>query len=214
MLRRTPSWSTVVCLARIVMPFSRSRSPESMTRSTTAWFGAERAGLAEHRVDERGLAVVDVGDDGDVAQVGAGRGRSGGGVGHESDGSPGRWGQPIVPWNRRIPALAAGRYTRRHDRCRRDPVRDRRGRPRRHRWASRASAGWPTSPGPAAHCRWSSSSPDPDGAVAAALAGTEAVYGSPAPRRGRPGRPDGPRRRARRRPRSATRPRSCSGRRG
>ena len=36
--------------------------------------GAERAGLAEHRVDERGLAVVDVGDDGDVAQVGADRG--------------------------------------------------------------------------------------------------------------------------------------------
>ena len=30
---------------------------------------AERAGLAEHRVDERGLAVVDVGDDRDVAQV-------------------------------------------------------------------------------------------------------------------------------------------------
>ena len=33
--------------------------------------GPERAGLAEHRVDERGLAVVDVGDDGDVADVGA-----------------------------------------------------------------------------------------------------------------------------------------------
>src|SRR5262249_19440588 len=30
--------------------------------------GAERAGLAEHGVDQRGLAVVDVGDDGDVAQ--------------------------------------------------------------------------------------------------------------------------------------------------
>ena len=49
--------------------------------------GAERAGLAEHRVHERGLAVVDVGDDGDVAQVVAGRGRCGGGglgraVGH------------------------------------------------------------------------------------------------------------------------------------
>ena len=29
----------------------------------------ERAGLPEHRVDERGLAVVDVGDDRDVAQV-------------------------------------------------------------------------------------------------------------------------------------------------
>ncbi len=31
--------------------------------------GAEGAGLAQHGVDERGLAVVDVGDDGDVAQV-------------------------------------------------------------------------------------------------------------------------------------------------
>src|SRR6478672_11842916 len=38
MFRRTPAWTTVVCLARIVIPFSRSRSPESMTRSTTAWF--------------------------------------------------------------------------------------------------------------------------------------------------------------------------------
>ena len=32
----------------------------------------ERAGLAQHRVDERGLAVVDVGDDRHVAEVGAG----------------------------------------------------------------------------------------------------------------------------------------------
>ena len=54
------------------MPFSRSRSPESMTRSTTAWLDAEGAGLAEHRVDEGGLAVVDVRDDGDIAEVGAG----------------------------------------------------------------------------------------------------------------------------------------------
>src|SRR5215218_5396097 len=38
MFSRTPSTSIVVCLARIVMPFSRSRSPESMIRSTTAWF--------------------------------------------------------------------------------------------------------------------------------------------------------------------------------
>jgi hypothetical protein len=28
---------------------------------------AERAALVQHRVDERGLAVIDVGDDGDVA---------------------------------------------------------------------------------------------------------------------------------------------------
>ena len=75
---------SVVCLARIVMPFSRSRSLESITRSTTRLVGAEGAGLAEHRVDERGLAVVDVGDDGDVAQVvadgggGGGLGRAGG----------------------------------------------------------------------------------------------------------------------------------------
>ena len=35
--------------------------------------GAEGAGLAEHGVDEGGLAVVDVGDDGDIAD-GAGHG--------------------------------------------------------------------------------------------------------------------------------------------
>src|SRR4029453_10064157 len=48
--------------------------------------GAERPRLAEHRVDERGLAMVDVSDDGHVPDVGpggegGGRGR-GGGVGH------------------------------------------------------------------------------------------------------------------------------------
>ena len=32
-----------------------------------ALVGAEHAALAEHRVDQRGLAVIDVGDDGDVA---------------------------------------------------------------------------------------------------------------------------------------------------
>ena len=36
--------------------------------------------------------------------------------------------------------------------------------------------------------------PDPDGAVAAALAGSEAVYGTPAAARERARRPDGPRR--------------------
>ena len=72
------------------MPFSRSRSPESITRSTRAWFAAERAGLAEHRVDERGLAVVDVGDDRDVAEVVAdGGGRSGRGVGRDGGGHGG-----------------------------------------------------------------------------------------------------------------------------
>ena len=51
------------------MPFSRSRSFESMTRSTSGLVGAEDARLAQHEVDERGLAVVDVGDDGDVADL-------------------------------------------------------------------------------------------------------------------------------------------------
>ena len=55
------------------MPFSRSRSPESITRSATLLrlVGREGPGLAQHRVDERGLAVVDVGDDRDVPQVAA-----------------------------------------------------------------------------------------------------------------------------------------------
>ncbi len=37
--------------------------------------GPEGTGLAQHRVDERGLAVIDVGDDGDIADVGPDRGR-------------------------------------------------------------------------------------------------------------------------------------------
>src|SRR5699024_7304745 len=39
---------------------------------------AERTRLPEHRVHQGGLPVVDVGDDGHVAQVGAQRGRQGG----------------------------------------------------------------------------------------------------------------------------------------
>ncbi len=41
----------------------------------TLLVGAEDAGLAQHRVDERRLAVVDMGDDGQVAQVVAQRRR-------------------------------------------------------------------------------------------------------------------------------------------
>ena len=53
------------------MPRSRSWSIESMTRSVSCLVRGEHAGLAQHRVDERGLAVVDVGDDRHVADVGA-----------------------------------------------------------------------------------------------------------------------------------------------
>src|SRR6266480_455319 len=38
MLTVSPPWATAVFLARIVMPFSRSRSPESSTRSATRSF--------------------------------------------------------------------------------------------------------------------------------------------------------------------------------
>ena len=46
-------YSTVVCLARMVMPFSRSRSPESRTRSTTA-------SLARNTPDWRSIASTSV----------------------------------------------------------------------------------------------------------------------------------------------------------
>jgi hypothetical protein len=39
-----------------------------MTRSVTCLVGGEGAGLAQQLVDEGGLAVVDVGDDGDVSE--------------------------------------------------------------------------------------------------------------------------------------------------
>ena len=38
-----------------------------MTRSATCFVLAENAALAEHGVDQRGLAMVDVRDDGDIA---------------------------------------------------------------------------------------------------------------------------------------------------
>ncbi len=69
----SPCHSTEVHLARMVMPRSRSWSLESMARSTVRLVGAEHAGLGEQLVHQRGLAVVDVGDDGDVAQRHGGR---------------------------------------------------------------------------------------------------------------------------------------------
>ena len=51
------------------MPRSRSRSLESRMQFALELALAEQAGLAEHLVDQRGLAVVDVGDDGDVSNI-------------------------------------------------------------------------------------------------------------------------------------------------
>ena len=53
------------------MPFSRSSSPESMTRSpvVSSVPGPKAPASQSMGVDEGGLAVVDVGDNSDVAQV-------------------------------------------------------------------------------------------------------------------------------------------------
>jgi hypothetical protein len=51
----------------MVMPRSFSRSLESITRSIGALVVAERAGLLQQLVDEGGFAMVNVGDDRDVA---------------------------------------------------------------------------------------------------------------------------------------------------
>ena len=58
-----------VHLARMVMPRSRSRSLVSMAALGHLLVLAEGAGLLQQLVDERGLAVVDVGDDRDVAKL-------------------------------------------------------------------------------------------------------------------------------------------------
>ena len=63
-------------LARIVMPRSRSSSLESRMQLADELALAELAALAQQAIDQRRLAVIDVGDDGDIADVGAtGHGR-------------------------------------------------------------------------------------------------------------------------------------------
>ena len=51
------------------MPRSRSMSLESMTRSATCLVFPEYAALLEHLVHQGGLAMVNVGDDGNVADI-------------------------------------------------------------------------------------------------------------------------------------------------
>ena len=54
------------------MPRSRSSAFESITRSGDDLARIERAGLPQELVDQRGLAVVDVRDDRDVAKLDCG----------------------------------------------------------------------------------------------------------------------------------------------
>src|SRR6187399_656000 len=194
MFSRTPSWSTVVCLARMVIPFSRSRSPESMTRSTTAWF--ERnvpvwrksastrvvlpwstwATIATLRRSARTAVGV-----AEAAESGTGVYCS------KSNGTPdcpmdaGTWLSPD-----------AGRYTRVHDRCRRHPVRHRRRSGRGHaRPAPRATPGGPGLVGwRAPDRRAGTRSRRRRSGHAGRLGGGLRL---PCPARDRPDRPDGPR---------------------
>ncbi len=68
MLMRVSFQTTDVALARIVMPRSRSRSFGIHHPLGDPLIVAECAGLLEKPVDQRRLAMVDMGDDGDVAQ--------------------------------------------------------------------------------------------------------------------------------------------------
>lgn len=53
----------------MVIPRSRSRSPESITRFRDLLIGAEYAGLAEKLIDQGGFPVVNVRDNGDIAKI-------------------------------------------------------------------------------------------------------------------------------------------------
>ena len=130
------------------MPFSRSRSIESMTRSLTdallRLVGRERAGLPEHRVDERGLAVVDVGDDRDVAQVVSGCCRHGESARSVAGGDPGslRARAGAARTRRPCPRPSAGRPS--APRASRPAAG--RARPRRRPWTLRSrGSGWSAS---------------------------------------------------------------------
>jgi hypothetical protein len=69
MLMRVSFQTTEVALARMVMPRSLLEVVGVHHALGDALVFAEGAGLLQQLVDERGLAMVDVGDDGDVAQV-------------------------------------------------------------------------------------------------------------------------------------------------
>ena len=55
------------------MPRSRSRSLRVDRALLHLLVGAESAALAQQLIDQRGLAMVDMGDDGDVAHIHRGR---------------------------------------------------------------------------------------------------------------------------------------------
>ena len=69
MLMRTPFQVMAVFLARMVMPRSRARADNRARIPASTLAAAESPGLFQKSVDERGLAVIDVGDDCDISDV-------------------------------------------------------------------------------------------------------------------------------------------------
>src|SRR4051812_5352580 len=183
MFRRTPAWSMVVCLARIVMPFSRSRSPESMTRSTTAWLDRNAPvwrSIASTRVVlpwSTCATMATLRRSARMARFDAGVVASGT-VGYCS------WSDGTADCPTERVFAAEARWSRVHSGAMtvaavilsssvEGSLADTLGQPRIRRLADLA---WSGGALPIVVV-----SPDRDGAVAAALAGSEATYGSPAP---------------------------------
>ena len=77
MLMCVPSYSIAQFFARIVMPRSLLDVVRVHDALGDVLVRGEGAGLAQQLVDQRGLAVVDVGDDGDVAEGAGHRGPGG-----------------------------------------------------------------------------------------------------------------------------------------
>ena len=68
--------STAVFLARMVMPFSRSRSLESITRSGTSLTLGKHVRLLKHGIDQGGLAVIDVSHNRHITDISTNRHRN------------------------------------------------------------------------------------------------------------------------------------------
>ena len=71
-----PVYCTAVFLARMVMPFSRSRSLESITRSGTSSRSLNTWDVCQHGIDQRGLAVIDVCHNRYISNIAANRHRN------------------------------------------------------------------------------------------------------------------------------------------
>ena len=89
------------------MPRSRSRSLRVEDALAVELAVAELAALLQQAIDQRRLAVIDVGDDGDVADVGAAHGRQAGRSQETGVGGPASVGNALcgVPRTANSPSI-------------------------------------------------------------------------------------------------------------